>query len=118
MGTTTTKTAANLIQITAPPLSTQGTRKDFTTQFGNQLQGLFVTWKHEIASKTGDVATAKLDIDVDFHWYNNAIDSGSVIVTAPATTPYPKYMVWELMIMNPVEEDYFTVLKDSWVSTL
>ena len=110
MGTTTTKTAANLIQITAPPLSTQGTRKDFTTQFGNQLQGLFVTWKHEIASKTGDVATAKLDIDVDFHWYNNAIDSGAAV--------YPKYMVWELMIMNPVEEDYFIVLKDAWVSTL
>ena len=112
MGTTTTKTAANLIQITAPPLSNQGTRKDFTTQFGNQLQGLFVTWKHEIASKTGDVATAQLQIDVDFHWYNNAIDSAS---TVALTT---KYMVWELMIMNPVEEDYFTVLKDAWVSTL
>ena len=61
------------------------------------------------------MATAKLDIDVDFHWYNNAIDSGAVSTPTP---PYPKYFVWELMIMNPVEEDYFIVLKDAWVSTL
>lgn len=112
MGTTASKTTTDLIKITSPEISTFGTRKDFTTQFGNQIQGLFVTWKHEIASKTGDVATAKLDIDVDFHWYNNLIDSTSSV---SKTT---KYMVWELMIMNPVEEDYFTVLKDAWVSTL
>ena len=113
MGTTTTKaTAANLIQITPPPTSTFGTRKEFTTQFGNKLQGLFITWKHEIATATGDVATAKLDIDVIFHWYNNAIESTSSVGVTK------KFFWWELMILNPVEEDYFTMLKDAWVSWL
>lgn len=72
---------------------------------------MYVTWSHDIPSATGDVATAKLAVDVDFHWYNNAIDSagGSALT---------KYMVWELMVLNPDETNYFTLLKDSWESTL
>lgn len=72
---------------------------------------MFVTWSHDIPSATGDATTAKLDVDVDFHWYNNAIESaGGAAMT--------KYMVWELMVLNPDETNYYTLLKDSWESTL
>lgn len=29
-----------------------------------------------------------------------------------------KYFTWELIILNPDEANYFSVLKDSWESTL
>ena len=60
-----------------------------------------------------------MQIDLDFHWYNNSIDS-----IALATNPLGviagtnKNFVWEIMILNPDATTYFLILKDSWEGTL
>jgi hypothetical protein len=69
MTTTAATTAAKI------PTSALGTRSEFTSIFGNEVQGMYVTFKNEAASKTGDAATAKLAVNIDFHWYNNSVDS-------------------------------------------
>jgi hypothetical protein len=120
MGTTaTTAASGSPVTISPIPTSTLGTRKAFTTQFGNMVEGLYITWGNTISSATGDAASAEMQIDLDFHWYNNSIDS-----IALATNPLGviagtnKNFVWEIMILNPDATTYFLILKDSWEGTL
>jgi hypothetical protein len=49
-----------------------------------------------------------MQIDLDFHWYNNSIDSNEVAAGTP------KDFVWEIMILNPDAATYFNLLRDSW----
>lgn len=61
------------------------------------VEGLYITWTNDISSLTGDAATAEMQIDLDFHWYNNSIDS-TIATTALAND---LYFVWEIMVLNP-----------------
>lgn len=80
MGTiSSTPAVGTPVKILPVPISNLGTRKAFTTQFGNNNQGLFITWGNEISSATGDAASAEMQVDLDFHWYNNAIDTLPVL---------------------------------------
>ena len=54
----TTTTTAAATAVTTIPTSAIGTRSEFTTIFGNEVQGMYITFKNEAASKTGDAATA------------------------------------------------------------
>ena len=69
MSTTTATTTS------AIPTSSLGFRTEFTSIFGNEVQGMYIKFTNEAASKTGDAATAKLGVNVDFHWYNNNVNS-------------------------------------------
>lgn len=104
MGTTTS--VDYLVKITAPPVSNLGYRNSFTTQFGNQLQGMFITWSNDASSDTGDATTATMNVQVNFHWYNTELDSTNPTVT--------KYMSWDIIVLNPDPATYVGALKDSW----
>lgn len=120
MGTTaSTAATGSPVKISPIPTSTLNTRKAFTTQFGNMVEGLYITWGNSITSATGDAANAEMQVDLDFHWYNNSIDTVPV-GTNPNTVPVgtPKDFIWEIMILNPDESTYFLILKDSWEGKL
>lgn len=72
---------------------------------------MYVTFKNEAASKTGDAATAKLAVNIDFHWYNNDVSSVSAVDPG-------KVFSWELQIYSPYEANYFNVLRDGWAGDL
>jgi len=122
MGTTTSTAAAGTpVKILPVPTSNLGTRKAFTTQFGNNVQGLFITWGNEISSAAGDAASAEMQVDLDFHWYNNAIDSlpiGDNPNTVFNIVSTPKDFVFEIFILNPDVSTYFLILRDYWKGTL
>lgn len=60
-----------------------------------------------------------MQIDLDFHLYNNSIDS-LPILTNPlgVIAGTNKNLVWEIMILNPDATTYFNLLRDSWEGTL
>lgn len=108
MGTTASTTATSLITISKPATSAGGNRSEILTQFGNALQGLYITWKHETANATGDVANGIMEVTLNFHWYNNDIATGET---------HNPYMLWQVDILNPDEAKYKTVLRDTWQGT-
>ena len=119
MGTTTSTAAAGTpVKILPVPTSNLGTRKAFTTQFGNNVQGLFITWGNEISSAAGDAASAEMQVDLDFHWYNNAIDSLPALGNPNTVTTTPHDFVFEIFVLNPDVSTYFLILRDSWKGTL
>jgi len=119
MGTTTSTAAAGTpVKILPVPTSNLGTRKAFTTQFGNNVQGLYITWGNEISSAAGDAASAEMQVDLDFHWYNNAIDSLPALGNPNTVTTTPHDFVFEIFVLNPDVSTYFLILRDSWKGTL
>jgi hypothetical protein len=69
---------------------------------------MYINWGHDAASVTGDVATGKMKVTVNFHWYNNLFEN---------IDPHQR-IEWEVSILNPDPTTYATILKDTWKGTL
>lgn len=108
MGTTASTATTSLVTITTPAKSAGGNRSEILTQFGNALQGLYISWKHETANATGDAVSGIMEATLNFHWYNNDIATGET---------HTPYMLWQIDILNPDAAMYKTVLRDTWQGT-
>lgn len=75
--------------------------------FGTKVQGMHINWHHVASSETGDANTGTMQLDVTFNWYNNDVASQNSAVTTN------DIVTWYLDIQNPIDVNYYKVLKDS-----
>jgi hypothetical protein len=95
------------VPISNPTVSDLGNRNEITTLFGSHIQGMYIKWMNS-ASATPNANTAMMGVEVEFHWYNNEIDTKPLLVNTP------KYLEFNIEVLNPDPDTYVGVLKDVW----